>query len=118
MIDYQKQKFEEILKDFDVVFDMVGGDVTTRSFQVMRKGGILVSMVGQPPHVLAEKFGVSVIGQNTQTNHAHLTRLAELVDSGKIKVHIDKVFPFNEVRDAFIHLETGHPRGKVVLRVK
>jgi len=117
-IDYKNQKFEEILKDFDAVFDMVGGEITNKSFQVLKRGGVLVSMVGQSNEELSKKYGVTGIGQNTQNDAQHLKHLAELVDTGKIKVHIDKVFPLDQVRDAFTHLETGHPRGKVVLKVK
>lgn len=117
-IDYKSQKFAEILKEYDAVFDTVGGAVTEKSFQVLKRGGILLSMLGQPNEELARKYGVTGIGQQTQNNTQHLTRLAELVDSGKIKVHIDKTFPLEEVQAAFTHLETGHPRGKVVLKVK
>ena len=125
VIDYKTQKFEMMLKDFDAVYDTVGGEVTNKSFEVLRKslpagrqGGILVSMLGQPNEELAKKYGVTGIGQNTQNNREHLTRLAELVDSGKIKVHVDKAFPLEQVREAFSYLETGSPRGKVVLKIK
>ncbi|MBI2641015.1 NADP-dependent oxidoreductase [Candidatus Roizmanbacteria bacterium] len=117
-IDYKSEKFEELLKDFDAVFDTVGGETTQRSFQVLRKGGTLVSMLGQPDKKLSEQYGATGIGQGTQTNAQHLSRLAELVDSGKVKVHIDKIFTLDEVREAFKHQEEGHPRGKVVLKIK
>lgn len=123
VIDYQNQHFEEILKDFDAVFDTVGGETTDKSFQVLKKGlpagrqgGVLVSMLGQPNEELAQKYGVTAIGQNTQTNTRHLKRLAHLVDSGKIKPQIDRVFSLEQVKEAFDHLEKGHPRGKVVLK--
>lgn len=115
IIDYKTQKFEELLKDFDAVYDTVGGETTTKSFQVLRKGGVLVSMLGAPDEALAKKYSVTAIGQNTKNNAEHLKRLAELVDGGKITVHIDTVFPLDQVKEAFIHLETGHPKGKVVV---
>lgn len=118
VIDYKKQKFEEILKDFDAVFDMVGGEVTDRSFQVLKKGGVLVSMVGQPNQKLAQKYGVSAIGQSTQANTVHLTHLAQLVDNGKMKVHVDKVFPLEQMQEAFKYQEEVHPQGKVVIKMK
>jgi len=68
--------------------------------------------------VLAEKYGVTAIGQSTNTNTQHLNRLAELIDGGKIKVQLDKVFPLEQAREAFKHLEEGHPRGKVVVKIK
>lgn len=118
VIDYKTQSFETLLKDFDAVFDTVGGAVTEKSFQVLKKGGVLVSMLGQPSAQLAQKYGVTALGQNTKTDAPNLKRLAGLVDSGKIKVHIDREFPLEEVSQAFTHLTTGHPRGKVVLQVK
>ncbi len=118
VIDYQTQAFEQVLKDFDAVFDTVGGETSDKSFQVLKKGGVIVSMLGQPNAELAQKYGVTAIGQHTGTNTQHLNRLAELTDNGKIKIHIDKVFPLEETKEAFKHLEEGHPQGKVVLQVK
>lgn len=118
VIDYQNEAFEEMLKEFDAVLDTVGGETTNKSFKVLKKGGILVSMLGQPDPELVEKYGVTAIGQSTNTNTQHLNRLAELIDSGKIKVELDKVFPLEQVQEAFKHLEQGHPRGKVVVKIE
>ncbi len=118
VIDYKNEAFEDKLADFDAVFDTVGGETTDRSFKVLKKGGIIVSMVGQPNTDFAQKYGVTAIGQNTDANRERLNRLAELVNSGKIKAHIDKVFPLEQTKEAFRHLEKGHPRGKVVLKIK
>ncbi len=118
VIDYKSEKFEEKLKDFDAVFDTVGGETTNKSFQVLKKGGVLVSMAGQPDSKLAEKFGVTAIGQGSKVNSQNLNRLTELVDSQKIRVNIDKVFPFEETKEAFRYQEEVHPRGKVVLKIK
>ncbi len=117
VIDYKAQKFEEILKDFDAVYDTVGGETTNRSFKVLKKGGVIVSMLGQPNPDLAQKYGVTAIGQGTKVNTHHLTRLAKLVDSGKIKVNVDKIFPLSQIKEAFKYQENGHPRGKVVLKI-
>src|SRR5438876_654008 len=80
VIDYKKEKFEEILTDFDAVYDLVGGEVTDNSFKVLKKGGVLVSMLGQPSEDLAKQYEVTAIGQGTKTNSEHLKRLAELID--------------------------------------
>lgn len=118
VIDYQKEKFEEKLLSFDAVFDTVGGDTLDRSFKVLKKGGILVSMLGEPSKDLAAEYGVKVIGQNTQTNSKNLSRLAQLVDQGVIKPQVIKVFPLDQTRQAFEYVETGHPKGKVVIEIK
>ena len=117
IIDYRSQNFESMVKDLDAVFDTVGGEVTTKSFQVLKKGGILVSMLGQPDEELAKQYKVTAIGQNTNTSAEKLKRLAELVDSGKMHPQVDKVFPLDQIREAFDYLENGHPRGKVVINL-
>lgn len=118
VIDYKTQKFEEMLHDFDAVFDTVGGETTEKSFQVLKKGGIIVSMLGQPNQELALKYEVAAIGQGTQTDTVNLNRLVELVDAGKIKVYVDKVFSMAQVQEAFAYQEETHPQGKVVLKIK
>jgi len=118
VIDYKTQKFEDLLKDFDAVFDTVGGETLEKSFEVLKRGGVIVSMLGAPNPELAKQYNVTAIGQMTNTNAKRLTRLAELVDNGTIKAQVDKVFPLDETREAFEYLEKGHPRGKVVVKIK
>lgn len=118
VIDYKKQSFEQILKDFDAVFDTVGGEVADRSFKVLKEGGIIVSMLGQPNQQLAQQLNVTATGQNTNINTDHLNRLRELVDNGKLKTQIDKVFDLDQIKEAFTYQEEIHPKGKVVIRIK
>jgi len=118
VIDYKNQKFEELLKDFDAVFDTVGGETLDRSFKVLKKNGIIVSMLGAPNPELAKEYNVTAIGQNTRVNNETLTRLTELVEKDVIKAQIDKVFPLEKTREAFEYLENAHSRGKVVIAVK
>ncbi len=118
VIDYKNQHFEELLKDYDAVYDTVGGETTNKSFKVLKAKGVIVSMLGQPDPELAKEHDVTVIGQGTKTDTQKLNRLRELVDSGKVKVHIDKVFPLSEVREAFDYQEKARPRGKVVVSIK
>lgn len=117
VIDYKTQNFEKVLNNFDAVYDTVGGETTDKSITVLKTGGTLVSMLGQPKEELAQKYSVTAIGQNTQTNTARLTRLSELVDGGKIKINVDKIFPLDSVKEAFTYQEKVHPRGKVVLKI-
>lgn len=116
-IDYKNERFEELVRDFDAAFDTVGGETLKRSFGVLRKGGILVSMLGAPDENLATKYGITGIGQGTHTNREHLTRLTELIDKGVIRPQVDKVFPLTEIREAFEYTKNGHPRGKVLLKI-
>ena len=118
VIDYKNQKFEELLKDFDAVFDTVGGETVNKSFKVLKKGGVIVSMLGAPNPELAKEYNVTAIGQNTRINDKTLSRLTELVEKGVIKAQVDKVFPFEQTKEAFEYFEKGHPRGKVVVKIK
>lgn len=116
VIDYKKKKFEDIVHDMDAVYDTIGGETTDRSFLVLKKGGVLVSMKGPPSAELAQKYGVKVVGQNTKTNTIHLDRLRELVDTDMLHVRVDQTFDLVYANDAFERLES-HPQGKVVVKV-
>lgn len=118
VIDYKQEAFEDKLKNFDAVFDTIGGDTMEKSFKVLRKGGTLVSMVGQPPPEMAEKAGVRAIGQSTHVTTEVLKRLAQLVDRGAVRIRVAKVYPLEKAVEAFQLVEAGHPRGKVVLEIK
>jgi len=118
VINYESQRFEEIARDLDAVFDTVGGETYTRSFASLRKGGIIVSMLERPNKDLLDKYGVTAIGEFTGVTTERLRRLAELVERGAIRVHIDKIFHLDDAAAALHYLETGHPRGKVVVKIK
>jgi NADPH:quinone reductase-like Zn-dependent oxidoreductase len=118
VIDYKTQKFEDVVSDYNAVFDTVGGETNARSFNVLKKGGIIVSMLEEPNTELMEKHGVSAISQFTQITSERLSRLTELVEQGVITVHVEKTFALGEAADALEHLKTGHSRGKIVLRIK
>jgi NADPH:quinone reductase-like Zn-dependent oxidoreductase len=117
VIDYKTQKFEEVVHDLDAVFDTVGGDTYIRSFKVLKRGGRLVSMLVQPRQDLMKEFGVEAFFQFTQATTERLTRLAELVDRGALKVHVDKIFPLEQASAAMQYLENRAPKGKVVLKI-
>jgi len=117
-IDYKNQKFEDMLHNYDAVFDTVGSETYIRSFKVLRKGGIIVSMLEQPRPELMEQYGVKAIGQLTQVNSERLSKLAELVDQRVIKVNVGKTFPLEQAGEALVYLQSGHPQGKVVLKMK
>ena len=116
-IDYKKEKFEESLSGFDAVYDTVGGETYAGSFKILKPGGVIVSMLEKEDRELMEQYGVKAISQFTQVTNARLNKLSELVESGVIKVHIDKIFPLSEAAEALTYLQQGHPRGKVVANV-
>ena len=118
VIDYQNVRFEEKLKAYDAVFDTAGGEAYQKSFQVVKEGGIIVSMVEQPNKELMMKHKVTAKAQFTQPNADQLAKLASLVDNGVIKPHVDKSFSMEQAKEAFAYQQTGSPQGKVVITVK
>ena len=116
-IDYQTTRFEDVVHDVDVVFDTIGGDTQKRSWKVLKKGGILVSIVGPPSAEEAAAHGVRQASVFVQPSAAQLTELAKLVESGKLRPIVETVLPLSEARHAHELSQTGHTRGKIVLRV-
>jgi NADPH:quinone reductase-like Zn-dependent oxidoreductase len=117
-IDYGKTRFDDVVRGVEVVFDAVGGDTQERSWKVLNKGGILVSIVAPaPPAGLAAKYGVRAEMLGSQASSEQLEEIAELVDSGHVKPVVENVFPLAEARRAHELIATGHTRGKIVLKV-
>jgi len=118
IIDYKSQKFEDVVKDYDAVFDTAGGDNANRSISVLKQGGTLVSMAGQVDEELAKIHGITAISQMSQVTTEHLHKLTELVDNGVVKIHVEKTFRLEEAVEALDYLENTPPKGKVVIRIK
>ncbi len=115
VIDYMSQNFEDLLHDYDSVFDTVGGETYKRSFKVLKKGGIIISMLDQPNSELMNQYNVKAIFQFTQADRQRLTKLAEWVDQNNIRVNTDRTFLLDEADKALDYQKDVHPRGKVVL---
>ncbi|WP_216844769.1 NADP-dependent oxidoreductase [Rhodanobacter sp. L36] len=115
VIDYHGEPFEQLVKNLDVVYDLIGGDTRDRSFKVLRRGGILVSTLGEPSREKADEYGVRVVGYKAKPSGEQLTRIAALIDEGEVRAHIAKTFRLEEAAAAQDFLEKGHLRGKVVL---
>jgi alcohol dehydrogenase len=115
VVDYKTQNFEDILHDYDAVFDTVGGETYRRSFKVLKKGGVIVSMLEQPNSELMNQYGVKAIFQFTQADRERLTKLAQWVDQNNIRVNVEKTFSLDEAGKALDYQKDVHPRGKVVL---
>ena len=118
VIDYQNENFESTLKEYDAVLDTIGGDMMDRSFKVLKRHGIIVSLTEVPKPELIEKYDVSAIWQIGNLNSVKLKTLSKLIDDGRINAHVDKIYPIVQIKDAFRYYEEGHPRGKVVIKVK
>ena len=135
VIDYKTEDYKSIAKDVDVVFDTLGKNYSLESFEVVKTGGIVVSVVGPLDEASAKMFGMAdyklpeelANASNEKNaeykfifmhpNGEHLNEIKSLVEDGKIKPIIDKVYPFAESVQAFTHLATGRAKGKIVIKI-
>jgi NADPH:quinone reductase-like Zn-dependent oxidoreductase len=117
-IDYTTQSFEQVTKNVDVVLDTIGGDTQERSWKVLKKAGLLASVVQAPDAEKAREFGVRGAFVWSQPNGNELAEIGALIDSGNLKVVLDRILPLSEARRAHELSQSGHARGKIVLRVK
>jgi NADPH:quinone reductase-like Zn-dependent oxidoreductase len=117
IIDYRSVDFTTAVSDVDVVLESVGGDYADRSVQVLKPGGLLITAVQRMDQELAARTvaaGRRFAGVGVEPDGYALERLAELVDSGALRVHVERTFPLEDVAEAHEMLTSG-PRGKLVL---
>ena len=117
-IDYSRQRFEDVARNIDIVLDPIGGDTQERSWQVLKKGGILLSVVEPPSADKAKALGIQATFVASHPNGAELAKIAELIDSGDLKPIVNRILPLSEARRAHELSQTRHTHGKIVLRVK
>jgi len=142
LIDYKTQDFEDALIDYDVVLNSQDNKTLEKSFEVIKPGGKIVSISGPPTPVFAEehrlpwyvklatRFLSSKIRKRAKkqnvnysflfmtANGKQLSEITHLIESGKIKPVIDKVFAFEKTNDALQYIESGRAKGKVVIKMK
>ena len=140
-IDYQTRRFEAVVEDQDVVLDTQGGDTLLRSFQVVKPGGVVVTIGGRPDAKFARAWGLSLplvwllgflnrkvdrLARKKRVRFEYLfmrasgeqlEKLGALVEQGVIRPVLDKIFPFEAAAEAISYVESGRAVGKVVIRV-
>jgi NADPH:quinone reductase-like Zn-dependent oxidoreductase len=117
-IDYSTTPFENVVRDVDVVLDTVNGDTQQRSWEVLKPGGMLVSIVQAPPEETAVAHGVrQAMVDSSPPIGKTLTEVATLVDAGQVKPHVATVLPLEDIQRAHEMIEGRHTRGKIVLQV-
>src|SRR5437016_2036378 len=115
-INYRKAKFENEVRDLDVVFDAVGGETQERAFQTLKRGGFLVSTVNPPSAEKAKQFRVTVAMVQMMPKPEQLADINQLLESGKLKVRVATVLPLSEFKEALRLSTCGHADGKIILR--
>lgn len=142
VIDYKSDDFSLLLNDYDLVLDTQGGVTQKKSVAVLKRGGKMIGIAGPPDPDFAKARGVNAVvalvmrvlsyGIRKKTRAAgasysflymgasgeQLRRIAALVDAGAIRPVVDRVFPFDQTREALAYVETGRARGKVVIKVR
>lgn len=116
-VDYKTQDFSAIVRDMDLVLDTIAGKTQEASWRVLKKGGVLISTLGVQDARPAEAAGKTGKGMVMATRASRLREIGKLIDAGKVKVIIEKVFPWNEIRQAHELSQSGRARGKIVLQV-
>lgn len=117
VIDYRNQFFENILQNYDAVLDTVGGETYIRSFKVLKKGGMIVSLIEKPTLKQMEEFKINAVYQTLQPSHHRLNEVAKLAEKGVIQMKIKKKFKMDRIADAFQYKQNKHPQGKIVLQI-
>lgn len=117
VIDYAQDRFEDHVRDVDVVVDLVGGSTLSRSWSVLKPGGILVGIAAPPDQQEAAQHGARGVFFVVEPEQKALRSIAELVDGGRLKPVVDRVLPLAETRAGYEALETAKRRGKIVIHV-
>lgn len=135
VIDYKTEDYKNIAKDVDIVFDTLGQSYSLESFDVVKRGGIVVSIVGPLDEASAKMFGMAdyklpeelakASGEKDaeykfifmHPNGLHLAEIKAMIEDDKIKPIIDKVYPFSESIEAFTHLASGRAKGKIAIKI-
>lgn len=117
VIDYTRERFEEQVREVDLVLDLVAGETQDRSWAVLRDGGTLVSSLGRPSETKAREHHARAEGFIAHPDRAELIEIARLIDEGKVHPHVSAVFELEEAAEAQARLERHHSQGKVVLEV-
>jgi NADPH:quinone reductase-like Zn-dependent oxidoreductase len=142
VIDYKKQEFEDLLRDFDAMLGTVRGDALEKSLRILRPKSTVVSLIGPPDTAFArargmnffmlfvfwllsrkiirgaKKRGVAYSFLFVHPDGGQLAEIGELLKTGRIRPVIDKVFPFEQAKKALAYLEQGRAKGKVVVQMK
>lgn len=142
VVDYKQQEFEDVLRDYDAVLGTVRGDALMKSLRILKPNSSIVSLIGPPDAAFARARGMNFVmqflfgllsgkiiraGRKNGTAYSflfvhpdggQLAEIGALLEAGKIRPVIDRVFPFDQAKDALAYLEKGRAKGKVVVQLK
>lgn len=116
VVDYKQERFESV-GQVDAVLDLVGGETATRSFAVVKKGGVMVSTVGAANAELAVRAGIRGVNMVSKGNSEDLSEIAGLVERGDVKPRMGEVFLLQQAHEAQDASQQGRAKGKILLKV-
>ena len=116
-LDYTKTKFEDVTRDLDVVIDSVGKDTLARSYGVLKKGGIIITLNSQADQAELDKHQIRGVFLSSHPNAQELAQITGLIDAKIIKPIVTEVLPLKDAAKADEQAETHHTRGKMVLKI-
>jgi NADPH:quinone reductase-like Zn-dependent oxidoreductase len=116
-IDYTTTKFEDVVKEVDVVLNAVRGDTLSKSYGVVKKGGIIVSITDEPDAAECARHGIHGSRLMAHPDSKVLEELTKLIEANKITPIVSQTFPLMDVAQAHQQIETNHTRGKIVLKI-
>lgn len=141
VIDYKKDDFSAMLKDYDLIFDTQGGETLKKSLHVLKPNGKVIGIAGPPDADFTQEIGapwflkvvvrllsynIKKAAKGLQVNYSflfmradgeQLSKISALIDAGNIRPIIDKVFPFESTPEAVAYVESGRAKGKVIIKV-
>ncbi|PGH77397.1 NADPH:quinone reductase [Bacillus thuringiensis] len=142
IINYKTEKFEDILKNYDAVFDTIGGATLEKSFNIIKRGGNIVSVSGMPNARFGKEFGsgffktllfslaskkLTALEKKHNAQYSflfmkpsgdQLRTIANYIEAGQIKPVIDRVFPFEDAQKAMEYSGSGRAKGKIIVKIK
>lgn len=116
VIDYRTEDFSVALRDVDVVLDTVGGETLSKSYQVLKPGGFLISLVMPPDQEQAEAHDITATFIGHRSHSARLDLISGLCDAGKLRVIVDRTFHLSDMQEGLAHSASGRACGKILLR--
>lgn len=118
VIDYKAQRFEKMVREVDLVLDLIAGETRARSWKVLKPGGVMVSTLGEPEVPPDSPAGVRGRATVVRCEAQQLAEIAQLAASGRLRIDVDKTYPLADARLAHEQMESAHSRGKTVLKVR
>lgn len=116
VIDYKRERFEDILKDFDAVLDTLAGDTAVRSLKVIRPGGVLASTLGVAQQLRDLRPDIRFEAIMMHPDARQLSEITHLIEINAVRPVIDRTFPLDQAKEAMLYSRSGHAHGKIVVQ--